>query len=58
VTEGCETPHDTLNVLDIPDLTHFCNGRYLVEVFLNVVLGDYVPYELALRDPEGAFLWV
>jgi hypothetical protein len=47
-----------LNVLDVPDLTHFGDGRGLVEVCFDAMLGDDVPQELAPGDSEGAFLLV
>jgi hypothetical protein len=55
VDEGCETPHEPLNVLDVPDLTHFNDGPNLVRVCFDTALGDDVAQELALGDLEGAF---
>jgi hypothetical protein len=56
--EGREVPHEPLNVLDVPNLTHFGDGRNLVRVCFDASLGDDVPQELALGDSEGAFFWV
>jgi hypothetical protein len=47
-----------LNVLDVPDLTHFSKGQNLVGVYLDATLSDDVHQELTTGDPEGAFLWV
>jgi hypothetical protein len=53
--EGCEAPQESLNVLNVPDLTHFGNGQNLVRVYFDAVLGDDVPHELAPGDSDGAF---
>jgi hypothetical protein len=45
-----------LNILDVADLAYFSDGRNLVGVHFDVMLGDDVPQELSLGDPEGAFL--
>jgi hypothetical protein len=44
-----------LDVLDVPDLAYFCDGRDLVWVCFDVALGDDVPQEFAPGDPKGAF---
>jgi hypothetical protein len=41
--EGREAPHEPLDVLDIPDLVYFSNGRDLVGLHLDAALGDDVP---------------
>jgi hypothetical protein len=45
-------------VLNIPDWTHFDDGRDLVRVRFDAVLGDDVPQEHALGNSEGAVLQV
>jgi hypothetical protein len=57
-TEGRETSHELLNILDVPDLAYFSDGRDVVGVRFNVALGDDVPQELSPGDPEGAFIRV
>jgi hypothetical protein len=54
--EGRETSHELLNILDVPDLAYFSDGRDVVGVRFNVALGDDVPQELSPGDPEGAFI--
>jgi hypothetical protein len=54
-TEDHEAPHEPLDVFDTPYLVYFSDGQDLVELFLDVVLGDDVPQELAPGDPKGAF---
>jgi hypothetical protein len=56
--EGREASHVLLNILDIPDLAYFGDGRDLVRVRFDAVLGDDVTQELSPGDPEGAFFWV
>jgi hypothetical protein len=58
VAEGREVPHEPLNVLDVPNLIHFGDGRNLIRVCFDASLDDDVPQELALGDSEGAFFWV
>jgi hypothetical protein len=58
MAEGCEASHKPLDVLDIPDLAYFRDGRDLVEVCFDVVLSDDVLQEFALGDPKGALFWV
>jgi hypothetical protein len=43
MVEGYEAPHELLNILNIPDWTHFGNGQDLVRVHFDAALGDYVP---------------
>jgi hypothetical protein len=47
-----------LNILYVPDLAHFSDGRDLVGVRFDAVLGNDVPYEHSPRDTKSAFLWV
>jgi hypothetical protein len=54
--EGYETPHESLNVLDISDLAHFSDGQDLVRVCFDAVLSDDVPQELAPGDSKGSLL--
>ncbi len=56
--EGREAPFEQLDILDIPDLVYFSDGRDLVRVYLDAALGDDVPQELAPGDPKGALFWV
>jgi hypothetical protein len=58
VVEGCEASHESLDVLDIPDLPYLGDGRDLVRVSFDVALGDNVPQEHAPGDPKRALLWV
>jgi hypothetical protein len=58
VGEGHESSHEPLNVLAIPDLAYFSDGRNLIGVHFVVALGDDVPQELTSRDSEGVFLQV
>jgi hypothetical protein len=58
MAEGHETPHESLDILDILDLVYFSDGQELVGVCLDAALGDDVPKELAPRDPKGALFWV
>jgi hypothetical protein len=44
--EGCEAPHESLNVLDVLDWGHLGNGRDLVGVRFDAALGDDVPQEI------------
>jgi hypothetical protein len=53
-----EASHETLDILDIPDLAYFSDGQDLVGVCFDATLGDDVPQELAPGDPEGALFWV
>jgi hypothetical protein len=46
------------DVFDTPDLDYFGNGRDLVRICLNAMLGDDVPQKFASGDPKGAFFWV
>jgi hypothetical protein len=43
MVEGCEAPHETMDVLEVSDLTNFGNGRDLVKICFDVTLGDDVP---------------
>jgi hypothetical protein len=43
MAEGRKASHELLDVLDIPDLANFCDGRDLVGVHFDAVLGDDVP---------------
>jgi hypothetical protein len=43
MAEGREASHEPLDVLDIPDLAYFSDGRYLVGVRFDAMLGDEVP---------------
>jgi hypothetical protein len=43
VAEGHEVPHEPLNVLDVPNLIHFGDGRNLVRVCFDASLDDDVP---------------
>jgi hypothetical protein len=38
-----EASHEPLNVLDVPDLAYFSDGRNLVGVYFDVALGNDVP---------------
>jgi hypothetical protein len=58
MAEGCEASHEPLDILDIPDLVYFNDGRDHVRVHLNAALGDDVSQELALRVPKGALFQV
>jgi hypothetical protein len=58
MAEGCEAPHEPLDVLDIPDLMHFDNGQDLVRIWFDAALGDDVPQKFAPGDHKGAFFWV
>jgi hypothetical protein len=40
---GCEAPHKSLNVFNIPDWTHLGDGQDLVGVHFDVAHGDDVP---------------
>jgi hypothetical protein len=53
--EGYEAPHETLDVLDIYDLTHFGNDRDLVRICFDAALGDDVPQKFISGDIKGAF---
>jgi hypothetical protein len=55
VVEGHKASHGPLNVLDVPELAYFSDGRDLVGVHFDVVLSDDVPQKLSSGDPEGAF---
>jgi hypothetical protein len=55
MAEGCEASHELLDVLDVPDLSYFSDGRDFVRVYFDATLGDDVPQELALGDPKVAF---
>jgi hypothetical protein len=35
MAEGCEAPHESLDILDIPDLVNFVDGQDLVGVCLD-----------------------
>jgi hypothetical protein len=54
MAKGYEAPHESLNVLNVPDLSHISDGRDLIIVRFDVALGDDVPRELVLGDSEGA----
>jgi hypothetical protein len=41
--EGYEASHKPLDVLDSPDLAHFSDGRYLVGIGLDAMIGDDIP---------------
>jgi hypothetical protein len=43
VAEGREVLHEPLNVLDVPNLIHFGDGRNLVRVCFDASLDDDVP---------------
>jgi hypothetical protein len=58
MAKGSEAPHETSDILDVSDLTHFGNGRDLVRICFDVALGDDVPQKFASGDPKGAFFWV
>jgi hypothetical protein len=47
-----------MDVLDIPNLAYFSDGRDLVGVRFDAALGDDVPHELAPGDPKGALFRV
>jgi hypothetical protein len=55
MAEGYEAPHETLDILDISDLTHFGNGRDLVRIPFDATLGDDVPKNFASGDPKVHF---
>jgi hypothetical protein len=52
MTDGGEAFHEPLDILDILDLAYFGDGRDLVRICFDVVLGDDVPQKFALRDPQ------
>jgi hypothetical protein len=54
MTKGHEASHKPLDILDVPDLAYFHDGRDLVRVCFDTTLGGDVPQEFALRDPKGA----
>jgi hypothetical protein len=58
MAEGHEASHELLDVLDVPDLAHFRDGRDFIGVCFYATLSDDVPQELALGDTEGALFWV
>jgi hypothetical protein len=58
VVEGHEASHELLNVLDIPDLDYFSDGKNLIGVRFDTALGDDVPDKLSSGDSKGAFLHV
>jgi hypothetical protein len=58
VAEGYKASHELLNVLDVPDLAYFSDGRNLVGVRFDTALGDDVPQELTPGNPKGALLCV
>jgi hypothetical protein len=58
MAKGHEAPHKPLNVFDTPDLAYFGNGRDLVRIGFNAMLGDDVPQKFAPGDPKGACFWV
>jgi hypothetical protein len=41
--EGYEAPHESLNIFNVLDWTHLGDGRDLVRVCFDVMLGDDVP---------------
>jgi hypothetical protein len=43
MAEGGKASHGPLDILDIPDLAHFGDGRDLVRICFNATLGDDVP---------------
>jgi hypothetical protein len=53
--EDREAFHESLNVLDAPDLAYFGDGRDLVGVRIDAALSDDVTHELSPGDLEGAF---
>jgi hypothetical protein len=57
-TKGHEASHEPLNMLDVPDLAYFSDGRNLVGVCFEAALGNDVPQELTPGDPEVALLQV
>jgi hypothetical protein len=56
--EGREASHEASDILDIPIIAYFSDGRDLVRVGFDVVLGDDVAQKLSPQDPEGALFWV
>jgi hypothetical protein len=42
MAKGHEAPHESLNVLDVPNWTHVSDGRDLVKVRFDAALGDDV----------------
>jgi hypothetical protein len=58
MAKGHGASHEPLNVLDVHDLAYLSDGRNLIGVRLDAMLGDDVPQELALGNSKGAFLWV
>jgi hypothetical protein len=40
--DGLEASHEPLNILDIPDLAYFGDGRHLIRVHFDAMLGDDV----------------
>jgi hypothetical protein len=56
--EGCEAPHESLNILNVPNWTHVGDGQDPLMVRFDATLGDDVSQELAPGDSKGAFLWV
>jgi hypothetical protein len=55
VVEGREASHGPLNIFDVPNLAYFSDGRNLVGVHLDAVLGDDVPQELPRGTPKAHF---
>jgi hypothetical protein len=53
MTKDHEASQKSLDILDIPNLAYFSDGRDLVRICFNAVLGDDVPEELASGDPKG-----
>jgi hypothetical protein len=58
MAEDREASHKSLDILDIPDLAYFRDGRVLIIVYFDATLGDDVPQELAPGDPKGALFRV
>jgi hypothetical protein len=56
MAEVCEAPHESLNVLNVSDMSHVGNRRDLIKVRFDSTLSDDVHMELVPRDFEGAFL--
>jgi hypothetical protein len=58
MAEDRKAIQEPLDVLDVPNLAYFSDGRDLSGICFNAALGDDVPQELAPKDPKGAVFWV
>jgi hypothetical protein len=58
MAECCKAPHDPLHPLYVLNWAHPCDGRALLRVVFDAMLGDDECKQHTPRDPENTFLRV